>query len=56
LILVKGEGASVSVFKDKAGAEESVQLAADYVHTHLPNFAFGNPRLSKDRSKLTIER
>jgi hypothetical protein len=27
----KGEGASVSVFKDKAGADESVRLAADYV-------------------------
>ena len=27
----KGEGASVSVFKDKAGADESVHLAADYV-------------------------
>ena len=25
----KGEGASVSVFKDKAGADESVRLAAD---------------------------
>jgi hypothetical protein len=31
----KGEGASVSVFKDKAGADESVRLAADYVQTHL---------------------
>ena len=27
----KGEGASVGVFKDKAGADESVELAADYV-------------------------
>jgi len=26
-----GEGASVSVFKDKAGADESVRLAAEYV-------------------------
>ncbi len=30
-----GEGASVSVFKDKAGADESVRLAADYVKEHL---------------------
>ncbi|HKD13262.1 MAG TPA: hypothetical protein VKE71_01845, partial [Candidatus Angelobacter sp.] len=27
----KGEGASLSVFQDKAGADESVRLAADYV-------------------------
>ena len=31
----KGEGASVSVFKDKAGADESILLAADYVKTHM---------------------
>jgi len=31
----KGEGASVSVFGDKAGADESVHLAADYVQEHL---------------------
>jgi len=30
----KGEGASVSVFRDKAGAEESVRLAADFVRDH----------------------
>src|SRR6266571_8412086 len=30
----KGEGASVGVFKDKAGADESVHLAADYVEEH----------------------
>jgi hypothetical protein len=31
----KGEGASVSVFKDKAGADESIHLAADYVRDHM---------------------
>jgi hypothetical protein len=31
----KGEGASVSVFRDKAGADESILLAADYVKTHM---------------------
>ncbi|MGH8033721.1 MAG: hypothetical protein ACREO9_00745 [Lysobacterales bacterium] len=30
----KGEGVSVSVFKDKAGADESIRLAADYVKQH----------------------
>jgi len=34
----KGEGASVSVFRDKAGADESVRLAADYVKEHLSKF------------------
>src|SRR5207237_1351358 len=34
----KGEGASVSVFEDKAGADESVRLAADYVQEHLSKF------------------
>ncbi len=31
----KGEGASVSVFRDKAGADESVHLAADYGHSRF---------------------
>ena len=31
----KGEGTSVSVFWDKAGADESVRLAADYLQKHL---------------------
>jgi hypothetical protein len=30
-----GEGVSVSVFKDKAGADESIRLAAEYVKDHL---------------------
>ena len=30
-----GEGASLSVFQDKAGADESVRLAADYIKEHL---------------------
>ena len=34
----KGEAASVSVFRDKAGADESVHLAADYVKEHLSKF------------------
>ena len=50
-----GEGASVSVFKDKAGADESVRLAANYVKEHLSNFSLRNPRSSKGQSKLTIE-
>ena len=51
----KGEAASVGVFKDKAGADESVHLAADYVEEHLSKLITQNPRLSKGRSKLTID-
>ena len=32
-----GTGASMSVFNDKAGAEESVRLAADFVKANLAN-------------------
>jgi hypothetical protein len=31
----EGDGASVGLFKDKAGADESGHLAADYVREHL---------------------
>jgi hypothetical protein len=30
-----GEGASISVFKDKSGADESIRLAADFVKTQM---------------------
>ena len=30
-----GEGASFGVFKDKAGADESLRLAADFVRTKM---------------------
>ena len=41
----KGEGASVSVFRDKAGADESVRLAADYVQTHLSKLRIQKPEI-----------
>ena len=44
-ILVKGEGASVGVFKDKAGADESVHLAADYVQKHLSKLLTQKPEI-----------
>jgi quinol monooxygenase YgiN len=40
-----GEGASVSVFKDKAGADESVHLAADYVKEHLSKLLTQKPEI-----------
>src|SRR5207237_6313758 len=41
----KGEGASVGVFKDKAGADESVHLAADYVEEHLSKLLTQKPEI-----------
>ena len=41
----EGEGASVSVFKDKAGADESVRLAADYVKDHLSKLLTQKPEI-----------
>lgn len=41
----KGEGASVSVFKDKAGADESIRLAADYVRDHLAKVLTQKPEI-----------
>lgn len=40
-----GEGASLSVFKDKAGAEESIRLAADFVKTSLSELAMQKPEV-----------
>jgi len=41
----KGEGASLSVFKDKAGAEESVQLAADFVKKSMAELLTQKPEV-----------
>jgi hypothetical protein len=41
----KGEAASLSVFKDKAGADESVHLAADYVKERLSKFITQKPEV-----------
>ena len=40
-----GEGASLSVYKDKAGADESVRLAADYVKEHLSKLLTQKPEI-----------
>lgn len=41
----KGEGASISVFEDKAGADESVRLAADYTHKHMSKLRIEKPEV-----------
>jgi hypothetical protein len=40
-----GEGASLSVFKDQAGAEESVRLAASFVHEHMSKLLTQKPEV-----------
>jgi len=41
----KGEGASVSVFKNKAGADESIRLAADYIKNHASKLLKEKPEI-----------
>jgi len=41
----KGEGASISVFQDKAGADHSTQLAADYIRDHLSKLMTQKPEI-----------
>lgn len=40
-----GEGVSVSVFQDKAGADESIRLAAEYVKEHASKFLTQKPEI-----------
>ena len=41
----EGDGASLSVFKHKAGADESVRLAADYVKERLSKLFTQKPEI-----------
>ena len=45
-----GVGASLSIFNDKAGAEESVRLAAAYVQEHLTGL-LGKPEVTQGEVK-----
>jgi hypothetical protein len=40
-----GNGASFGVFKDKASADESVRLAADYVQKHMSHLFTQKPEV-----------
>ena len=40
-----GEGASLSVFRDKAGADESVRLAKDWVKENLSKLLIQKPEI-----------
>src|SRR5262250_669046 len=46
-----GEGASLSVFRDKAGADESVLLAADYVKAHMSKLLVQKPEVIEGEVK-----
>jgi hypothetical protein len=41
----EGEGASLSVFQDKAGADESILLAADFVKKSLSELLVQKPEV-----------
>ncbi len=41
----EGEGASLSVFNDKAGADESIQLAANFVKEHMSTLITQKPEV-----------
>ncbi|HET7451168.1 MAG TPA: hypothetical protein VFL12_00365 [Thermoanaerobaculia bacterium] len=41
----KGEGVSLSLFNDKAGADESVRLASDWVRTRLRTLVTQKPEV-----------
>jgi len=47
----KGEGASLSVFEDRAGADESVRLAAGYVQEHLSKLLTEKPEVIEGQVK-----
>jgi hypothetical protein len=40
-----GEGASISVFQDKAGADHSILLAANYIRDHLSKLLTQKPEI-----------
>jgi hypothetical protein len=41
----EGEGASFGVFKNKAGADESIQLAAGFVKEHMAKLLVQKPEI-----------
>ena len=41
----EGSGASLSVFQNKAGAEESVHIAANFTQQHLAGMTVSSPEI-----------
>ena len=50
-----GVGASLSVFQDKAGAEESVRLAADWTQKNLAGL-LGKPEITQGEVQAHADR
>ena len=48
-----GEGVSLSVFEDAAGADNSVHLASDYVREHLAHL-MGTPEVVRGEVKAHV--
>ena len=46
-----GEGASLSVFEDKAGADESIHIAADFVKAELSELMIQKPEVIEGEVK-----
>jgi len=42
-----GTGASLTVFQDKAGADASVSIAADFTRQHLPGMKITSPEITQ---------
>jgi len=51
----EGEGASLSVFQDKAGADESIRIAAQFVEQHLGTL-LGKPELIQGEVQARADR
>jgi hypothetical protein len=51
----EGEGASLSVFRDRAGAEESTRIAASFVEQHLASL-LGNPEIIQGEIQAHADR
>jgi len=47
----EGAGASLSVYKDKAGAEESVRSAAEFVKQHMADVVTKKPEIIQGEVK-----
>ena len=47
-----GEGASLSVFQDKAGADESIRLAAEFVKSTMSEFLSQKPEVIEGPVKV----
>ena len=47
----EGEGASCSVFNDKAGADESVEIAREFVRTHMVKLLRQKPEVIEGEIK-----